>query len=319
MDLEPNDLLLFAQVVADGSLSRAAEHLNLPKSTVSRRLAALEARLGERLLLRTTRRLHLTEFGQAVLEHAQQVAAEVAATQALALHRQARPSGKLRISVPGDFAQALLAESFVEFSLRYPEVSLELDLSPRRVDLLGENFDLAIRMGALPDDATLAARPLGSFSAALYAAPDYLALHGRPRQPEDLRRHALLALARRGGGHHPWQLEHRSQPELRWDGSARPADPAAPPFTPRLAANSPAFLLQLAAGGMGIAAADSRFAAPYLADGRLEAVLPDWQLPVVPGWIVFPGRRLLPAKSRAFIDFLCEQLGGKPENSSSAR
>lgn len=309
MDLEPNDLLLFARVVDDGSLSRAAEHLGLPKSTVSRRLAALEARLGERLLLRTTRRLNLTEFGQAVLEHAHQVAAEVAATSALALHRQARPSGKLRLSVPGDFAQALLAEAFVEFSLRYPEVTLELDLSPRRVDLLSENFDLAIRMGELPDDSTLTARPLGAFTAALYAAPSYLALHGRPRQPEELLRHSTLALARRGGGSHPWLLRHGEQ---FWDSSARPADPAAPPFAPRLAANSPAFLLQLAAGGMGIAAADSRFAAPYLADGRLEAVLPGWQLPVVQGWIVFPGRRLLSAKSRAFIDFLCAWL--QPNN-----
>jgi DNA-binding transcriptional LysR family regulator len=94
----------------------------------------------------------------------------------------------------------------------------------------------------------------------------------------------------------------------QWDSSARPDDPAAPAFTHRLAANSPAFLLQLAAGGMGIAAADSRFALPYLADGRLEPVLPGWQLPPVDGWIVFPGRRLLPAKSRAFIEFLCQRL-----------
>ncbi|OYY66098.1 MAG: LysR family transcriptional regulator, partial [Burkholderiales bacterium 28-67-8] len=145
-DVDPNELLIFARVAELGSFSRAAEQLRLPKSTVSRRLAALESRVGERLLLRTTRRQTLTEFGTLLLEHAQQVAAEVAAVTALSEHRQAAPGGRLRVSMPSDFANLLLADALAAFVGRYPGIALELDLSPRRVDLLGEGFDLAVRM-----------------------------------------------------------------------------------------------------------------------------------------------------------------------------
>src|SRR3989441_5933658 len=144
MNLEPNDLLLFARVVDEGSCSRAATRVRLPKSTVSRRVAALESQLGERLLLRTTRKLTLTDFGHSVLEHAHQVAAEVEAAASLAQHRQIEPSGRLRVSMPADFANVVLGPLLAEFIAKYPSISLDLDLTPRRVDLIGENFDLAL-------------------------------------------------------------------------------------------------------------------------------------------------------------------------------
>ncbi|MCC8986947.1 MAG: LysR family transcriptional regulator, partial [Candidatus Contendobacter sp.] len=134
---EPNDLLIFARVAEAGSFSRAAERLGLPKSTVSRRITLFEDQLGERLMLRTTRRLALTEFGEHLLEHARQVATEVEAVKALAEHRQARPSGRLRVSMPSDFANLLLTDMLAAFIALHPAVALELDLSPRRVDLLG--------------------------------------------------------------------------------------------------------------------------------------------------------------------------------------
>src|SRR5437868_1328005 len=152
MDIEPNDLVLFARIVEAGSFSKAAQRVELPKSTVSRRISQLEARLGERLLQRTTRKLVVTEFGASLLEHARKVAEEVEAAAALAQHRQAKPSGKLRISLPGDVANYGLIDVIQRFVERYPAVQLELDLSPRRVDLLAESFDIAIRMGDLPDD-----------------------------------------------------------------------------------------------------------------------------------------------------------------------
>ena len=145
--IEPNDLLLFARVAELGSLSRAAARLGWPKSTVSRRLALLERRLGERLLLRTTRRQRLTDFGLQLLEHARRVADEVDAASALGEQRRAEPSGRLRVSMPSDFANLLLADSLAAFVALHPRVELELDLSPRRVDLLAEGFDLAVRMG----------------------------------------------------------------------------------------------------------------------------------------------------------------------------
>lgn len=142
----------FARVADTGSFSRAAEQLDLPKSTLSRRISLLEERLGERLLLRSTRRLSLTDYGQQLLEHARQVAAEVDAVRALSEFRQARPSGRLRVSMPNDFASLLLSDMLAAFITLHPAVTLELDLSPRRVDLLADNIDLAIRMGDLPDD-----------------------------------------------------------------------------------------------------------------------------------------------------------------------
>jgi len=288
---DANDLLIFARVADAGSFSRAADQIGLPKSTVSRRISLLEERLGERLMLRTTRRLTLTEFGQQLLEHARQVAAEVDAVKALSEHRQARPSGRLRISMPNDFATLVLSDMLAAFVALHPAISLELDLSPRRVDLLGENFDLAIRMGDLPDDALLAARKLTEFQAGLYAAPDYLAEHGDPTNPDDLNRHKALRLLARNGEAAPWELTHGTE---SWTGL--------PPGA--ATANSPELLIKLAIAGAGIASAPDYFALPAVRNGRLRRVLPDWHLPSHSAWAVFPGRRLMPAKTRAFLDML---------------
>ena len=220
MDIEPNDLLLFARVVDARSFSRAAERLGLPKSTVSRRVAALETQLGERLLLRTTRKLTLTDFGHTMLEHAQQIVAEVDAAASLAQHRQAQPSGRLRVTMPSDFATMVLAPMMADFVQRYPAISLELDLTPRRIDLIADNMELAIRMGELPDDATLAARRLVVFSASLYASPQYLAKRGTPPEPEALMEHDTLRLLGRDGDAVPWVLQRG---DTVWKASRRGA------------------------------------------------------------------------------------------------
>ena len=288
---DPNDLLIYARVAEAGSFSRAADMLGLPKSTVSRRISLLEEQLGERLMLRTTRRLTLTEFGELLLEHARQVASEVDAVKALSEHRQAQPSGRLRVSMPSDFANLLLTDMLAAFIALHPAVSLELDLSPRRVDLLGENFDIAVRMGDLPDDGLLAARRIVEFQAGLYAAPAYLAEHGDPAGPDDLNRHKALRLLGRNGEPLPWTL-HRGKET--WKGL--------PPGA--ASANSPEFMIRLACAGAGIAAVPDYFAQPSLRSGQLRRVLPEWRLPAHTAWAVFPGRRLMPAKTRAFIDML---------------
>ncbi|MGZ8287554.1 MAG: LysR family transcriptional regulator [Telluria sp.] len=298
MDVEPNDLLLFARIVEAGSFSQAAERVQLPKSTVSRRISLLEAKLGERLLQRTTRKLMLTEFGASLLEHAQKVVEEVEAAGALAQHRQVAPSGRLRISAPGDFANIGLTGVMTEFMKRYPAVTLELDLSPRRVDLVSENFDIAIRMGDLPEDSTLHARRVVLERTGLYAAPDYIARRGMPQHPDELEGHDLLTLLARGGGAKPWVL---TRGKATWE-KALPA---------RMTANSPDLLARMAFAGAGIAASSDLFAGPYEERGELVRVLPDWRLPVATGWAVFPGRRLMPAKTRAFLDMMeamcCEE------------
>lgn len=295
--LDPNDLLLFARVVDEGSFSRAAARLSMPKSTLSRRVLALEAQLGERLLLRTTRKLTVTDFGNSVLRHAQQVVAEVDATLTLAQHRQIEPSGRLRVSMPSDFANDVLGLMLAEFVTKYPAISLELDLSPRRVDLIGENFDVAIRIGDLPDDASLAARRLAVFSVGLYASPGYLQRRGLPAEPEALMEHDTLRLLARTGEPVPWVL-HRA--EALWEGTP----------SGRATANSPEVLTRLARAGAGITMLSDHFAEPYVRSGELLQVLADWSLPAVTAWAVFPGRRLMPARTRVFLDAMQAEFSG---------
>ncbi|MEP6502440.1 MAG: LysR family transcriptional regulator [Betaproteobacteria bacterium] len=328
MTPDADDLLLFARVAETGSFSRAAERVQLPKSTVSRRIAALEKRLGERLLQRTTRKLVITDFGQGVLDHARALSEEVDAALAFALSRQKRPSGRLRVSMPGDFASVALEAPLAGFVRDFPEVALELDLSPRRVDLIGENFDLAIRMGDLPDDPQLAARRLAIFTTGLYAAPALLREHGEPLTPEALVTMPGLMILSRSGDALSWSLSPRP-PEpapARRLGDEAPGVVAAlvaldaergdlhaePPriIVPlrHTRANSPDVLIRLARRGAGVVAVADFFAEPYLERGELQRILPGWCLPDASCWAVFPGRRLMPAKTRAFIDMLSKSM-----------
>ena len=290
-NIDPNDLLIFARVAELGSFSRAALKTGLPKSTVSRRLAGLEQILGERLLLRTTRRQTLTEFGTLLLEHARQVVEEVNAVAALRERRQAEPSGRLRVSMPSDLATHLLAGMLADFVATYPGISLELELSARRVDLLSEGFDVAVRMGELASDTLLAARRLGTLPAGLYASPDYLAKRGRPATPEDLSRHQSLRLLGGNGEPAQWVL---TRGDTRWQGIPSGC----------VTANSPEVLIRLAREGAGIAAAADYFAAEDLQRGALRRLLPDWTLPGFVASAVFPGRTLMPPKTRVFVDML---------------
>jgi DNA-binding transcriptional LysR family regulator len=298
--IDPNDLALFARVAEAGSFTKAAERLKLPKSTVSRRLSALETQLGERLLQRTTRKLTLTEFGQALLDHARQVVAEVDAVAALAMHRQAQPSGRLRVTAPADFAPEVMPRVLAEFIERYPAITLEMDLTPRRVDLISEGFDVALRMGELADDSQLAARRLVSMTTGLYAAPALLARQGEPVSPEALPHMDGLLVLSRTGEPMPWKL---TRGEERWQGLPMP----------RAVINAPAVLLKLACEGCGIVATAEMIAEPHVKSGALVRVLPQWCLAPVDAWAVFPGRRLMPAKTRVFVDAVTAGITGACE------
>lgn len=302
MSLDADDLLVFARVMEAGSFSRAAERLQLPKSTVSRRIAALEERLGEKLLQRSTRRLTLTDFGQGVLDHARALAGEVDSALALALHRQKRPTGRLRVSMPADFAHQMLRPMLSQFVGDYPEVQLELDLSPRRVDLIAEGFDLAVRMGELPADSQLAARRMAVFGSGLYASPAYLLRHGEPQMPEGLiSMHGLMILSR-GGDALPWRLfaHHEAAPEDQrtWVGVPER----------RTLANAPDMLLQMARDGLGITWVGNQYAQTFVDRGELVRVLPQWCAEPSTCWAVFPQRRLMPLRTRVFLDAMAATL-----------
>lgn len=298
MKLEANDLVLFAHVVEAGSFAKAAERAGLPKSTLSRRIAQLEEQLGERLLVRTTRRLELTDFGAGLLEHARHLLDETEAAEAFASSRQGTPRGQLRVALPPDFAELDLAQLILNYATRYPEVQLELDLSPRRVDLIAERFDLAVRAAAkLPDDAQLVARQLGQYANALYASPAYLARYGQPQHPDELLAgHIGLRLVGGTGEVLPWRLSCGAE---QWQGL-----PKGP-----LAANSLPLQRDLALHGLGIVALSEPFARRPLAEGRLQRVLPAWQLPAITLWCLTPGRRLLPTRTTAFIEMLKGAMG----------
>ena len=293
-----DDLILFAGVIDARSFAKAADRLGMPKSTLSRRISALETHLGQRLVMRTTRKLSLTEFGERVLEHARRLQDESSAVLALAAHEQDQPRGLLRVALPPDFMDLDLTTLILQYTSRYPEVRLELDLSPRRVDLVTERFDVAIRAAEkLPDDSTLVARKLMDMSIQLYASPAYLSRYGMPAHPDALQDHICLPLISSSGDTQPWVLHRDGE---SWQGIPRGV----------ISSNSPGLQRELVINGMGIAALADPFVRSAVSEGVMHCVLPQWQLPNITLWSVTPGRKLLPSRTLAFVSLLRERLAG---------
>jgi DNA-binding transcriptional LysR family regulator len=288
-NISADDMILFASIAEQASLVRAAEQLGMPKATVSRRLGNLEELLGQKLLIRTTRRLSLTEFGLAFLDHCRRVTEEVITAQDFVRSQDVQPRGSLRVSMPEDYARRTLSRALATFIEAYPEIELELDLSSRLVDLIGERFDLAIRMGELANDSTLVARKLDEQHLALYASPIYLALHPAPRHPDELQRHTSLRMASNLGQPQPWKLLREKD---EWVG--------VPPG--RMTLNSISVIQQLLLDGAGIGMLPVPFAEEDVKKNSLVRVLPAWCFPSVTAWAVMPMRRFLPSKTRAFLD-----------------
>lgn len=304
ISLHANDLILFAHVVDAGSFTRASELTGLPKSTLSRRLSDLENAFGERLMQRSTRRLVLTDFGETMLEYARRLVDDTEAATALALHRQVAPQGVLRVSLLPEFRQLSIVSVVTEYSRRYPNVRLELDLSARRVDLIAERYDVAVRAAdQLPDDSSLVARRMTTLHNGLYASPTYLKLRGTPQQPADLLGHVGLVLVTGGGEQQVWRLSNGTE---RWEGL--------PLHT--LSANSLGLQQALAAQDIGIVGLSERYAASLVRQGVLQRILPSWSLPPSIVWCVTPGRRLLPQRTLAFIEVFKETLADNPTDAS---
>src|SRR6266481_4520147 len=285
-----DDYILFVAIVEQESMVGAAEHLGMPKATVSRRLANLEAALGQRHLLRTTRSLTLTDFGIEFVEHCRRVVEEVAATRDFVQSQEERPRSRLRVSMPTEYAKQN-SRALATFIEAYPEIQLDLDLTSRRVDLIGERFDLAIRMGQLDDDSALAARKIDEQSIGLYASPIYLALHPVPKHPDDLQHHKAVRLMSARGTPVTWKLLNDKSV---WEGTPHG----------RITLNSMDAIMQLLLDGAGIGALPDHYAAEDVRMKRLVRVLPKWCLPAVSAWAVTPMRRYLPAKTRAFLAHL---------------
>lgn len=291
MSLNPADLLLFIRVVEDGSFTLAAERLNIPKSTLSRRISTLEDALGEILLRRTTRKLTMTDFGHTLYQQAKRVACELDIATNLSARYLQQPHGLLRLSMPGDFTSDMLGAFLAHFVVRYPEIQLEVNVSQRRVDLIAENYDLALRLGQRPDDATLVASKITDFQPRLYASPAWLARHGEPQTPHELLSQRVLMLQMYAADSAFWEMKYKNE---SWKES--------PPVLVR--ANSPGILKEMALAGAGVACLAEHFARPHVAKGELKALLPEWHMTDIPVWAIFPGRRLIPARTRIFINEL---------------
>lgn len=287
-----NELRTFRAILAGGSLSAAARELGVGLGVVSKRLMTLERRTGARLIHRTTRRLAPTAEGLALLAHVERILDEVAAAEQGLVEGRAEPHGLLRVTAPVSFGRVHVAPVVAELAERHAALSVDLRLDDRVVDLVEARIDLAVRIGA-PHDSTAVARKLTDNRRILAAAPAYLDRRGRPAQPADLAGHAFL---RYGEGAAPWRLEGPG---------GETAEVAAPA---RLRADSGDVVRDWAVAGHGIMLKSLVDAAPDLADGTLERVLPGWRSEAAPVYALFPTRSQLPLKTRALLDALAARL-----------
>jgi DNA-binding transcriptional LysR family regulator len=293
--LSPDALLLFAAVAERGGISAAARALGRPKSSVSRELAQLEAAAGARLVQRTSRALSLTEAGRLLLVHARRVVEEVEAAELGLAASRAEPMGELRVSAPPPLVAATLAPILPEFLLRHPGVRLALDATTRIVDLVEEGFDVAIRVGELPP-SSLVARRLATPLYVLVASPGYLAAHGEPSTPSDLAGHAILDIGATLGTRR-WRLAP--------DEGGEAVEAA---VEPRFVCSDLGAIRAAALAGGGIGPVSASYVERDLAAGRLQRVLPGLQRARAPIHAVYPSRRELSPKVRAFVDFLVERM-----------
>ena len=284
-----NDMALFVEVVKARSFRGAAEVTGVPNSTLSRRISLLEKQIGLRLLHRTTRRLELTEAGRVYFERCKRIVEEARLAHVQLGEMLAQPAGLLRVSMPVDFATTYLAPLIAEFAIQYPGISFEFDLAPRRVDLVSEPFDLAIRLGE-SKASSMIARHLARLRPYLYASPRYLETHGEPTTPADLSEHQCVYMLRNT----TWTLHN----------GKRKVDVA---ISGRFRLNNVSMLRHMAVLHMGIILVPEEIVADDLAAGRLRRILPNWEGAPTSVYAITE-TRLLPAKTQRFIEFLAERL-----------
>jgi DNA-binding transcriptional LysR family regulator len=283
-----DDALIFTRVVECHSFTLAAQGLSMQKSTVSRRIALLEERLGVRLLNRTTRKLRLTEVGQAYYERCRQIMLDFAEAEQAVMQLQLEPSGLLRITAPIEFGQLFLGQVLGDFMRQYPQISAEVELTSRHVDPVEESVDIAILVGQ-PQDSTLIARKMFETGRRLYASPDYLALHGTPQTVAELAGHRAVLLPRDSSRYWPLAGESIACQSV-------------------LSCNNITFAREAVMAGAGIAGLPVMICEAALQAGQLVELLPEARLPAGELYAVYPSRRFQAMKVKTFLDFLISSL-----------
>ncbi len=285
---ELDGLAEFCAVIDQGGFTRAAEALGVSPSFVSRRVSDLEARLGVRLLHRTTRQVNLTDIGAQYHERATAVLNDIRDMEADLAERQNRVVGRIRVSAGGLFGEIHVAEALADFAALHPEVEIDLDISARRIDLIREGFDLAVRHG-MPDDPDLVVRRIGTRRMIVCAAPAYLQANGTPHAPSDLAEHTCLSAQR------DWAFVDGDRPmtvrvESRWT------------------CNNGVALVRAARQGLGITRLAETYLARDVAMGRLAPILQEWEVAPQPTVLVYPSRDRMPHRLRTLIGYLVKAL-----------
>jgi len=290
-----NDVRLFVRVVEHNSFTSAASNLGIQKSTISRRIAQLEDQLGVRLLQRTTRKLSLTSEGQELFQRCRPLLEELSSVEHYVTSRQDEPQGRLRITMPPEMGIFIMNDVVASFMEKYPRLQIDIELSPRVVDLVEEGIDLALRVGDL-NDSSLIGRKIADAHLQLYASSEYLARMGTPLTPDDLHHHHCIGAAL---SNNQWVFENWNQ--------GRPL-----PLNFRMRANSLSFCREIVRKNLGVARLPKNFCLDDIAAGTIQEVLADYRVPTIGIHALYPSRRHLNPKVRFFIDHMLESLVEHP-------
>ena len=285
---------IFVRVVEAGTFTRAADSLSLPKATVTKHVQALEERLRVKLLNRTTRRVTVTPDGAAYYDRTVRLLTDLDDIEASMTNARANPRGRLRIDVGTSVAQLLIIPNLAEFHARYPDIQVDLGVSDRIVDLIGDNVDCVIRGGELSDQS-LVARRGGNLEFITVASPDYLARKGTPTHPLEIEeKHAsVIYFSPQSGRHYPLEFVKGSE-SIDITG----------PY--QLSVNEANAYVTSVLAGLGIGQITSYQAQQHLQNGTLVRLMPEWTQPPLPVYVVYPPNRHLSAKVRAFVDWAAE-------------
>ena len=301
-----SEMMIFVRCVDEGGFSAAARALDMTPSAISKQIRRLEDRLGARLFHRTTRRINLTEVGRDFYERCSRIMGDIEAAEEAVTRLQDKVQGTLRVTATAAFARSEVVPRINRFLLRYPELSLEMQLSDRPVDLVEEGFDVAILLQEQVNDPSLVSRRLASNRRIIVASPDYVERFGKPSTPEELLQHNCLTLYN-VSRFNDWEFELA-------DGARRVIH-----VSGNFRANTAAAIYEAALAGVGVARLSTWLVAPQIKDGRLLHLLPDCTHETSSYYVLFPHGRHLSRKVRAFVDFLIEEFTPVPPWEKSDR
>ncbi len=291
-----SDIAFFALLMKHGSLTSAAQELDVTPPAVSKRLATLENRLGIRLLNRTTRRISLTYEGELYLEEGRRILEDLGELEQRVSSGHSVPKGLLRVNATFGFGREYVTPIIADFVEKYSEVEVQLRLTDRPINLAEEGFDVCVRFGNIPD-ARIVARKIASNRRYLCASPDYLAKYGIPQSPADLQRHKCIVIHQTNASYGTWHLSNGAIDEtIKVRGAVVTNDGEA--------------AVMLALRGLGVLERSEWHVAPYIRSGQLQLVLSDWELPAADIYVVYPVKKNLSAKVRAFVDHLADSIAG---------